>query len=214
MIVLGLDTSAENCAAALIDRDGLIGAKVEAIGRGHAERLAPLARALFKETGVEAGRLDRIGVVAGPGNFTGLRIGVAFARGLSLTLGIPATGVSALACWAEAADPEGVRTVLAAHDSRRGDLAWQVFERAAPLGGMRLDPVEAVAERARALEAPMICGSGAALLGEALGLALEAAAPPDPEQVARLAAAQDNPAPPVPLYQRPPDAKLPGGITP
>lgn len=171
-------------------------------------------RALFEETGVEAGRLDRIGVVAGPGNFTGLRIGVAFARGLSLTLGVPAAGVSALQCWAQSADPEGARIVLAAHDSRRSDLAWRVFERGVAIGEMRLDPVAEVARRAKALTDPLICGSGAALLGEALGMTLAADAPPDPEQVARLAAAQGKPVPPVPLYQRPPDAKLPGGITP
>ena len=189
---------------------------MEEIGRGHAERLAPLVRELMEETGVTAGRLDRIGVVAGPGSFTGVRVGVAFARGLALTLDIPAVGVSALTCAARSADPAREKTVLAAHDARRDELAWQIYERGAAKGEMRLDPVEAVAGQARGMDDFILAGSGAMKLAAALGGGLETAAtePPDPEQAARLAAEAQDLAPPSPIYQRPPDAKLPGGITP
>jgi len=189
---------------------------VEEIGRGHAERLAPLVRELMEETGVTAGRLDRIGVVAGPGSFTGVRVGVAFARGLALTLDIPAVGISALACAARSADPARGKTVLAAHDVRRDELAWQIYERGAAKGEMRLDPVESVAGQARGMDDFILAGSGAMKLAAALGGGLETAAtePPDPEQAARLAADARDLAPPSPIYQRPPDAKLPGGKTP
>jgi len=171
-----------------------------------------MTAALLRGAGVDPGRIERIGVVAGPGSFTGLRVGVAFARGLALTLGVPSVGVSALACAARAADPESARLVLAAHDARRGELAWQIHDRGAATAPMRLDPVEAVAAIARDLDAPLLAGGGAAALAAALGGAETAAEdPPDPELVARLAAEAETTAPPTPIYHRPPDARLPGG---
>ena len=93
-LVLGFDTSAAHCAAALLGEGGVLVARAEEMGRGQAERLVPLLEEVLAEGGVTWRDLDRIGVGIGPGNFTGIRISVSAARGLALALDIPAIGVS------------------------------------------------------------------------------------------------------------------------
>jgi len=93
-LVLGFDTSAAHCAAALLSGDGIVASLGESMARGQAERLMPLLDELLTGAGAAWHDLDRIGVGVGPGNFTGIRISVAAARGLALALDIPAVGVS------------------------------------------------------------------------------------------------------------------------
>ena len=99
-MILGIDTSAGQCAVALVD-----GARewqrAEVMARGHAEALFPMIEAVLSEAGAHPGDLTRIAVCTGPGSFTGVRAGVAAARGLALGLGIPAVGVSRLAALAQ-----------------------------------------------------------------------------------------------------------------
>ncbi|MBC7131837.1 MAG: tRNA (adenosine(37)-N6)-threonylcarbamoyltransferase complex dimerization subunit type 1 TsaB [Roseovarius sp.] len=95
-LILGFDTSAAHCAAALLAGERVLVARAEEMGRGQAERLMPLLAEVLAEGGAAWRDLDRIGVGVGPGNFTGIRISVAAARGLALALGIPAIGVSSL----------------------------------------------------------------------------------------------------------------------
>ena len=94
ILVLGFDTSAAHCAAALLSGDRLLASRSEEMGRGQAERLMPMLEEILADAGVAWSDLDRIGVGVGPGNFTGIRISVSAARGLALGLGIPAIGVS------------------------------------------------------------------------------------------------------------------------
>lgn len=70
--------------------------RAEPMGRGQAERLMPLLQEVLDQAGFAWSDLDRIGVGIGPGNFTGIRISVAAARGLALSLGIPTIGISTL----------------------------------------------------------------------------------------------------------------------
>ena len=93
-LVLGFDTSAAHCAAALLSGDQIIAVRAEEMGRGQAERLMPLLEEVLAEGGADWSDLDAIGVGIGPGNFTGIRISVSAARGLALALNIPAIGVS------------------------------------------------------------------------------------------------------------------------
>lgn len=93
-LVLGFDTSAAHCAAALLWGDRILVSCAEEMGRGQAERLVPLLEEMLRGQGVTWRKLDRIGVGVGPGNFTGIRISVAAARGLALALDIPAIGIS------------------------------------------------------------------------------------------------------------------------
>ncbi|MCL3881946.1 tRNA (adenosine(37)-N6)-threonylcarbamoyltransferase complex dimerization subunit type 1 TsaB [Marivita sp. GX14005] len=94
--ILAFDTSAAHCAAALLCGDAVIESRAETLAKGQAERLLPFLQEILNETGHDWRDLARIGVGIGPGNFTGIRISVAAARGLALGLGIPAIGVSTL----------------------------------------------------------------------------------------------------------------------
>ncbi|MFU8776876.1 MAG: tRNA (adenosine(37)-N6)-threonylcarbamoyltransferase complex dimerization subunit type 1 TsaB [Roseovarius sp.] len=96
LLILAFDTSAAHCAAALLRGDRVLALRAEEMGRGQAERLMPLLQEVLDGAGIMWRDLDRIGVGIGPGNFTGIRISVAAARGLALSLNIPAIGISTL----------------------------------------------------------------------------------------------------------------------
>jgi tRNA threonylcarbamoyladenosine biosynthesis protein TsaB len=208
MIVLGLDTCLSSCSVAVLDGERVLAAGREVMARGHQERLAPMAREVMADAGLAFDRLDRIAVTVGPGSFTGLRVGVAFAKGLALALDKPAVGIGTLE--ALAAEAEGL--VFAAIDARRGQLYLQGFEDGRAL--MAPDALAAETAAARVAELSngrpfILVGSGAPLLAD---LAREAkiveAEGCDARRVARLAATR-APGPLKPLYLRAPDAKLP-----
>lgn len=117
MIVLGLDTSTRaTVVGLLLDGDSLLQARDDPEGEerpGHATRLLPLADALLSEAGLVWGDVERIAVGVGPGTFTGLRIGVATARGLAQSLDVDLLGVSSLRALAHAA-VRGAAEALAA----------------------------------------------------------------------------------------------------
>ena len=92
-ILLAFDTAAAHCAAALLCA-GKIHTRIDEMARGQAEHLMPMLEEVLAAHGLAWRDLDAIGVGTGPGNFTGIRISVAAARGLALGLGIPAVGVS------------------------------------------------------------------------------------------------------------------------
>ena len=122
-LILGFDTSAAHCAAALLSGDQVIAARQEDMAKGQAERLMPLLQEVLTEADIALSDLSAIGVGIGPGNFTGIRISVSAARGLALSLGIPAVGVSLLDCLALGADAP----VLASLDARRDHVYLQRF---------------------------------------------------------------------------------------
>ena len=213
MITLALDTCLAACSAALLDGDRVLARRVEPMARGHQERLAPLVAEVMAQAGLAFDRLDRVGVTVGPGSFTGLRVGLAFAKGLGQALSIPVIGVGALEALAAplAADPA---TVFAALEAKRGQVYLQAFRGGAALMAPDALAIETAAARLIELAGPgpaTLVGTGAVHLGEALPAArIVAADHAEPEAVARLAAAKP-PVPPRPLYLRAPDAKLPGG---
>lgn len=183
--------------------------------KGQAERLAPLVAETLGEAGVGMQDVDRIGVGVGPGNFTGVRISVAFARGLALSLGRPAIGVTRFAALAESAPPD-ISAVLSAVPTRRGQVAAQLFRRG-PDGWEAEGPPEAGEAEAIAPRFP----SAEAVIGAAEALAAATGLPglegdaPDPVQIARLAARAPDTAPrPAPFYLRPADAAPPSETAP
>lgn len=101
---------------------------------GHSTRLLALADELLARAGLDWSRLDRIAVGIGPGTFTGLRIGVATARGLAQSLGVRLVGVSSLHALAHGAAARAPR-VLAAIDARRGEAFVAPYLDGRPLGG-------------------------------------------------------------------------------
>ena len=135
--VLGLDTSGAAGGLALLEREGETLAE-RALGAGArgARALMPALDLLLHEAGVRKENLAAVGAAVGPGTFTGLRIGLSTAKGLSLALGIPLYGVSsleALALEAWRLRPEGAppEWLLPFRDARQGELFWALF--AAPL---------------------------------------------------------------------------------
>ncbi len=212
MIVLAIDTCLAACSAAVADGERVLASASEPMERGHQERLGPLVRETMLAAGVAFDRLDRIGVTVGPGSFTGLRVGLSFAKGLGFALGRPVAGIGTLEALAASADRGGLRIV--AVDAKRGQLWIQAFNEGEPLMAPdALEPGEAAARVAELWSggAATLIGSGAGLLGEAApGARVETLAAPDPAAVARLAQARRDPiAPPRPLYLRAPDARLP-----
>ena len=208
-MILALDTCLTACSAAIVDDGGVVlAARSEAMPRGHQERLAPLVRELASEAGIGFSDLTRIGVTVGPGSFTGLRVGVAFAKGLAAALGVPAVGVGTLEAMAH--DRQGF--VVAAIDARRGQIYVQLFgdgvALTAPDALTLEDAAARIAEVYHGGPATFV-GSGAPMLdGVLAGATIVIPDGPDPVAVARLAAAA--PARPVrPLYLRAPDAKPP-----
>lgn len=211
MIVLGLDTALAACSVA-VTRDGeIVAAASEPMLRGHQERLAPMVEEVMAAAGLPFAALDRVGVTVGPGSFTGLRVGLAFAKGLGLALGRPCVGVGTLE--ALAACERGPGLTAAVIDARRGQVYLQAFEGGAAVMAPDVLPVEIAAARLAELwrGGPLrLVGPGAPLLaGIAPEVVVIGRGAPDPVAVCALAAGRTTPA--RPLYLRAPDAKLPGG---
>jgi tRNA threonylcarbamoyladenosine biosynthesis protein TsaB len=208
MLVLAIDTALNACSAALV-RDGqTLASRVEPMARGQAERLAVLVDELVQEAGVTFGAIDAIAVTRGPGAFTGLRVGLAFARGLALALAQPCLGFSTLEVLAAgAAQPKIVAAISVAGSLFVG--AWD--GRREIIAPCRADIDDLL---------PKLIGDWAVTGPGAKSV--HATRPdwlvvnqdvPDPVILAQLASVAD-PAlhPPAPLYLRGVEAKLPGGI--
>jgi tRNA threonylcarbamoyladenosine biosynthesis protein TsaB len=208
VIVLALDTCLAICSVAVSDGARVLGHAAEPMARGHQERLAPMAQEVMTAAGLPFSALERIGVTVGPGSFTGLRVGVAFAKGMASALCVPAVGIGTLE--AMAAPVAGL--CFAVIDARREQVYCQAFEDGEPLMGPDALAVETAAARLAeiALGRPVtLVGSGAPLLSTLVPTArIVEADGADAREVARLAAAR-TPGPLTPLYLRVPDAKLP-----
>ena len=201
MTTLVIETATAACSVALLDGDRIVSARHELVGRGHAERLVPMIGEALVEAQIS--RADLIQVDCGPGSFTGIRVGLAAARALSLAWGVPVRGFSALALIAATAKED----VGVALSGGHGELFVQRFTHAplAPIGALRsLRPEEAAKEIADHL----ILGSGAAALVSARGCGRADEIYPNAAD-ARLLPAALTDLPPVPVYGRAPDAKLP-----
>ncbi|MEM1297764.1 MAG: tRNA (adenosine(37)-N6)-threonylcarbamoyltransferase complex dimerization subunit type 1 TsaB [Pseudomonadota bacterium] len=131
-MILGIDTSAGQCAVALVG--DWVWARSEAMQRGHAEALFPMIEAVLAEAGVGYADLTRVGVCTGPGSFTGIRVGVAAARGLALGCGIPAIGITRFEALA---DP-GLMEESIALPGRAGTSYVQNFARGLATGEPRM----------------------------------------------------------------------------
>lgn len=141
MTLLAIDTSESACSIALLDGGTVVDSKSEMIGRGHAERLLPLIEERLVATGLTYSDLTRIAVTTGPGTFTGLRIGLAVARGLALQGSLPCVGLTGLQVLAASANEQaGTAPVYAVIAGRAGQAFVQKFT-----SDRFLDSVDAVA---------------------------------------------------------------------
>lgn len=226
MRTLALDTALGACSVALLEGDRVRARRYQELTRGHAEVLMRLVGEVEDESGIRALDCDRLGVTVGPGTFTGLRVGLAAARGLALATGLPLVGITTLQAIASNVPGPGDR-ILTLLDAKRGEVYGQLFE-----AGQNLKPLtppsvltheaaealtrEVLSGKSAAAHQVRLIGTGAPLIaarigGAALTLISEASFQPDAAEVARLASLVADPAsaPPDPLYLRAPDAKVP-----
>lgn len=126
MICVGIDTACKTAAVGIL-RDGrLLYEGFLGMGTTHSESLLPMLDTAFKAVGLTPAQVDLYGVCAGPGSFTGLRIGLAAVKGLAQPNHTPCAGVSTLEAlsW----NVVGSGTVVAALDARRGEVYWGAFD--------------------------------------------------------------------------------------
>ncbi len=225
MNILALDTTTSACSVALMS-DEAETSRSAMMERGHAEALFPMVREVLNEASRGFADMDAVAVTIGPGAFTGLRIGLAAARGMALAAGIPCVGVTSLEAIAEAigSSERAGRALLVALDSKRGDLFAQVFD----AGGPPLGPPVAVSYDGLLDVLPprplVVAGTAAPAVVERLvhrgwdAVRAGGTGCPHARDVARVAArrwiaGEVTGKPPSPLYLRPPDtgAPKPGG---
>ena len=234
MRILGFDTATSACSAAVWEDGRIAARRFEPMSRGQSERLMPMVREVLSEAGVDFPDLDLLAVTTGPGAFTGLRIGLAAARGMALAGDLACFGVTTLdAVAAGVSETERQKAnVLVVLDSKRAEVYAQAFRSdLLPLSeAQALMPADLAALMANGegdADRVLVAGDGAGQVIQALkdkGIeAVLSTAPgvPDAATVAAIAAerwSSDQPAEPLrPLYLRPPDAKASkngGGIRP
>src|SRR5262249_17039565 len=199
MRVLAIDTALAACAAAVLDTDrGIVASESLPMVRGHAEALIPLIARVMKQSDTTFRDLDRIAVTTGPGSFTGVRVGLAAARGFGVATGVPVVGVSTLSVYAAPfLAGNGKFPVVAAIDARHDHVFLQVF---GPGGQTLVTPrLVHLSEAIRAASDAPACLVASAARPGADGFAKDAAGAP----------ARDPPGPPrtrwgAPIRARPP----------
>ncbi|MEP7050300.1 MAG: tRNA (adenosine(37)-N6)-threonylcarbamoyltransferase complex dimerization subunit type 1 TsaB [Pseudomonadota bacterium] len=143
MRILAIETSSRRGSVALLEDERVIACLEHEQPNSHAERLLPMVEQLLTEAGWPKSSLDRLGVGVGPGSFTGLRVGIALAEGLSVGLDRPLCGVSSLWAMAFGALAERPGPCCALLDARREELFVAVYQSAfAPLCAPRTLPTQ------------------------------------------------------------------------
>lgn len=215
-MILALETSSSLCAVCVLDPlDGKALLEVaNDIGRGHAERLMGDVTEALAQAGIGYADLTAVACGVGPGSFTGIRVGVAAARGFALALKIKVCGVTSLQAIALLARPHaGGKPVLVVQDAGREEFHVQRFDAdARPLALPQALTFPALLSQLP--DAPaFVCGSGAHLLA---GRSACEISPLNTAATARaVGLAALDPAmivPPAPLYLRAPDAKPQAGF--
>ena len=220
MNLLGLDTSTAAAAACVLRADGEAFEELpdpSALRRSpaHASELMPAVARVMERAGLDWPELDAVAVGVGPGSFTGLRIGVATARGLARANGVRLRPVSSLAALAEGIDG-GDTVVLPLIDAKRGELFAAAYEGGRELWAPFAAPPEEVGRRVQQADlTALAAGDGSIRFRRVLEAAGIRIAPDGSRahvvralHVCRLAAAPGEPPEAVvPEYLRPPDAK-------
>lgn len=224
MKILALETSARAVSAAVTEEEHVLASAYLDVGLTHSRTLMPIVKAMLENAGLCVQDCDAIAVAAGPGSFTGIRIGVSAAKGLAFAAGLPAVGVSTLEAMARGlAHVEGL--LVCAMDARRKQVYNALFR--AQNGQLhRLTPDRAISLEALCAEVQGESGP-ITLIGDGAQLCLEAfrekeiscrMAPPhlllqnaisvalcaaDAVQTGRTVSAQEL----APIYLRPPYAQ-------
>lgn len=209
MIVLGIHTAGPACELALLRDGDLIAEANEAMVRGQDARLPGLTKSLLETGGCTFADVSRFAVVTGPGSFTGIRVGVAFARGLSLATGAPCLGVTSLEASLPASQQGSAIVALAAQKRPPDVTFWtQTFRSGMATGAaieMHADAlVQLIADRPH-----MLFGAEDALAQFFPNETIHPARPTAARAAAIAATLDPELRPARPTYARAPDAALP-----
>jgi len=227
MKVLAIDTACSACSVAIAVDGGVVAADSAAMARGHAEALIPMVQSVMARAGMAYSSLDLVAVTVGPGSFTGLRTGLAAARGIGLAQGIPVVGVTTLEAVAAASVKDPVASaglpVVIALETRRTDLYVQLFD---PSSDQGLTPQSEILALPPEAALSLIPETGALLAGDGAARLLALASPalrgtlqhaeavclPDAADVAAIAMSRaEAPLAAAPLYIHPPAVRRPAG---
>ena len=210
MVQLSIDTSNVNCAVHLMLHDGPSCEISDEIGRGHAERLISMIDHALNEHDLSPSDITKIAVTIGPGSFTGVRVGLAAARGYAAALNTPVVGISSLQALSKKNSGSGSTLVIL--DAKRDQFYAELFDDAGEtLEGPTLYTKGDELPEAWLHQATLaLVGTGAeaiaALVPNASIVSHDAA--PDIADVAQLGKAlEPDASPPKPLYLRAADAK-------
>ncbi len=201
-LILSIETGTDVCSVALANDGELLALRESDEGRDHAKKVAMFVDELLRETGVQPADLDAIAVGKGPGSYTGLRIGVSFAKGMCYALDIPLIAVGSLDALTEVAredfdagildvedDEWGSARLCPMVDARRMEVYTQIFN----TSGEALSDVvaEVVTEDSfaqwRSEGKFVIFGNGSAKCAETLGDAIQVSIAPSARGLVRLA---------------------------
>lgn len=162
MNILAIDTGGDCCALALRMNGKQIAEKIVATARDQAKILAPLTQQLLTENHLTVNDIDRFGIATGPGSFTGLRVGLAFVRGLALASSKKAYGIDHFKVMAHAIKP--TCPVLIIRESKRADLFCAWLSEKGDLGEYFLSTAQALLDTLPRDKPFAIAGNGAAQL--------------------------------------------------
>ena len=209
MLVLALDTSMAACSVCVYDAGSgrVLASRHEFMDRGQAEALAPMVQETMASAGVAFKDLARIAVTTGPGTFTGVRIGLAMARGLGVALTIPVTGINslaAIACNETASD----LPIVVAVDARATDIYFASYDASGHELTAPVIVTLADAHKCMPGRPSRLLGTAADLLLDKKHVRSDAGDLPVAANFVKLAASiPSSTVPPEPLYLRPPDVK-------
>jgi tRNA threonylcarbamoyl adenosine modification protein YeaZ len=214
-MLLAFDTSSAAVTVALATPAGEIVASSTTVDAlRHGELLAPAIEAALRTAGVTPRELTRIAVGAGPGPFTGLRVGLVTARTMGEVLGIEVAGVCSLDILAQ--QSSSTLPVAVATDARRKEIYWALYDGPAADGSRRRlegPAVDKPAEVAHVLSGLPVIGRGAVLYAEALGVTADGITEyPSADVLATgVATGTLEVVAPEPLYLRRPDVTMSSG---
>ena len=199
-VILGFDTSGKHCSVALFTEGDIVSAKHEEMSRGQAERLFPMLEEVLSDAGHTWADLDALGVGSGPGNFTGIRIGVSAARGLALSLCIPAVSVPLMDALAEDAPLPALLSLAGPRD-----MYYLQLRESGKMGETELSDLSS---RPPCPSGTVAIGERSDVIAEILDIPTRSATYTPGSAIARIAARRfpTTTERPTPVYLRPADA--------
>ena len=187
---LAIDTATECVSIALLKGAEVLAEQTSFMNRGQGEALIPMIQDLLNRANLSMSDIQSLAVSVGPGSFTGVRIGLAAARGMALALQIPVHGVTTLQAMAQQTNGK----VMAVLDTKRGDFYTQIFQDAEPLEEPKIRSEADI----RALNLMLIGQS----LSSETEPPLTVSQPPLPSAVGVGLACLSHPLPAEPVYLR------------